>query len=181
MQGLTVPLEVCSLFLDQYGKSLDNRSKFRLVWSTDQFEVRRSLFEYSLNGIYIGLQEEIRRVPKYMMIQDRWILEELVLGQAHPDLLESFNGTYEPLYVFESSAGIPLPVTLKILEIVMSYKMRQISSMAIRSRILTEQEEKTKRIDEADSDLLSNTSVLQSHLHHGESNFTRGIANGKYR
>lgn len=49
-----------------YGYELDGRTKFRLVWSEDEFEDRLSTFvDYSESGVFLREVKEARHVYKY--------------------------------------------------------------------------------------------------------------------
>ncbi len=81
---------------------------FRVVWSDDQFENRRT--EYTDEGIKL-LNPEVRYLPKYRQyIQARYILERLVLVPfANMNDLPTMKQSYEPLWVFQAGNGEALP------------------------------------------------------------------------
>jgi hypothetical protein len=88
-----------------YGTYVDGRPKYRIVWSNDQYEYRKGDFNVFYKNFFLRSERGVKRVPKYNYIHDRWILEELSLS-SNSELPEStFKGTYEPIYVFESSQG----------------------------------------------------------------------------
>ena len=99
------PVEVNRLLVSHYGKELDGRARFKLVWAANQYEKR--IFEYDdySGPIYIGTKRDVRELPKYSWIHDRWVLEILVFGNPLPALVEAKNGSYEPLWVFSASDG----------------------------------------------------------------------------
>src|SRR5262249_12950042 len=124
-------------------------------------------------------RKDTRRVHKYDYLPECYVLEELILGQSIPEVPESVHGTYEPLYTFASAAGVPLPLNMNVLDIVMYAKMHPKSPQRIFSdnKYKMEEEERKRRTFEEDS---IDTNVLLTRLHWGESNFTRGISNVKY-
>jgi len=118
--------------LAERGRSLDGRPVWRLVWSTEQREIRRGKFSDFYGKIFLREVEEVREVPKYWYSPDRWVLERLTFlppGAAiHKELVAQIdldiykpttNGTYEPIYVFQDSSKNPLPVTEWVLDAIL--------------------------------------------------------------
>lgn len=86
--------------LEKYGTLFEN-PRFRVIWSTDEFEVRESDFKQEVMGLNLPLVHDIRKVPKYSYAMDRWVLEEIVYSKYLPqELVERGPVAYEPLYVF---------------------------------------------------------------------------------
>lgn len=88
----------------KYG-SLHEKPRFRLVWSSDLFEVREGEFKYDYEfGKYrldLGTVHERRTVPKYNYCQDRWVLEEIIFNKFIPkEIISQEVVSYEPIYVF---------------------------------------------------------------------------------
>lgn len=104
----------------QYGTALDGPNKFRIAWSEDLFETRKGLFSE------LAIVEEIRRVPKYSYIKDKFVLEVYV--RAFPDVFGRSiehneinvlqSDGYEPLRVFRTRDNKYLPPDLEISKIV---------------------------------------------------------------
>lgn len=118
--------------LKSRGRTLDGRAIWRLVWSTDQKEIRKGKFSDYYGNIFLRENTEVRSVPKYWNSPDRWVLERLcfiapnaaihneVLAQSDLDIFKPFlNGTYEPIYFFQDKNRNPLPVTEWALDAVM--------------------------------------------------------------
>ena len=115
------------------GRSLDGRPIWRIVWSTSQREMRRGKFSDYYGKIFLREVEEVRNVPKYWYNPDRWVLERLTFlppnAAIHKELLSQtssldiqtpvYNGTYEPIYVFEDKDKNPLPLHELVLEAIM--------------------------------------------------------------
>jgi len=106
--------------IDHYGYSADSKPKFRLVWSENLLETRKGLFSE------LAVFEEIRQVPKYSFLKDRWILEIYTL--AYPqifgrsitqkaDIVVNSDG-YEPLRVFQTRKGEYLKPDLEVCKII---------------------------------------------------------------
>ncbi len=115
-------------YLEQiYGRALDNKPKFRVVWSNELTEVRHGSFDrYTESGIYLGSHEGIQRAPKYTYIRDKYVLE--VYTRAFPEV---FGGSivhstdivkegdfYEPLRVFRTKNNEYLPPREDVCKIV---------------------------------------------------------------
>jgi len=89
-----------SLLALRYG-SLHEQPRFRLVWSTDLFEVREGDFKVNYGKLNLGLMHDTRRVLKYSYCPDRWILEEIIYSHLVPkELVTQGKVSYEPIYVF---------------------------------------------------------------------------------
>lgn len=114
-------VKLINKFLEStYGRAQDNKPKFRLVWSEDLFETRKGLFGE------LAVFEEIRKVPKYMGITDRWILEIYTLAypqiyhkaiDAKSKIVMDGDG-YETLRVFQTKKGEYLKPDLEICKII---------------------------------------------------------------
>jgi hypothetical protein len=107
-------------YLANFGANLTLQPLFRLVWSTDQLEKRWGDFSDYVGPIFLRTVHEVREVPKYWYIPDRWVLErwfppEIAYSEEVPD---SRFGSYEPLYVFDKEGTI-LPLRLRVIEIIM--------------------------------------------------------------
>lgn len=91
--------------IDHFGKFEDGRPNWRVVWSSDEREVRLS--EYTREGLQL-LYPEMMELPKYPFQRDRYILEHLVpVSQTNIKDLTT-KTSYEPLWTFEDSYGNPL-------------------------------------------------------------------------
>lgn len=107
-------LETINQFLiDNFGIDTDDSEPiFRVVWSEDQKEMRRT--KYTDTGIEL-LESVVREVPKYGWLNDNpaYILERRVLV---PDInrneLADVFKSYEPLWVFHGANGFPVPPTI---------------------------------------------------------------------
>lgn len=114
-------VKIINKYLERtYGRALDNKPKFRLVWSEDLLETRKGLFSE------FQVFESIEKVKKYTYFRDRWVLE--VYTHAFP---EQFGGAlahsrdvildgdhYEPLRVFQKRDGTYLPPDMEVCKII---------------------------------------------------------------
>ena len=91
--------------------SLTNMSMWRIVFSDDQFEKRFGTFDdFTSAGLYVRTITEIREVPKYNWVRERYILERLVVvPEFQVRELAGARLSYEPIYVFQSQSGDYLP------------------------------------------------------------------------
>lgn len=103
---LREPIEdINKKLLERYGKYYDERPNFRVVFSDDQFEMRRT--EFTDEGFEL-IHPEVRLLPKYRQyIQQKYILERLVPVVGETDLTEKTS--YEPAWVFRDKNGNYLP------------------------------------------------------------------------
>lgn len=102
---------------DRFGKYLDGRPFYRLVWTTDQVEKRRGTFNEYYGSIYLRTEVNvIKEVPKYYIGRDRWALEKLMFSIHNPELVEAQNGSYEPIYIFQDKNGNYLHPIWPVLE-----------------------------------------------------------------
>ena len=92
---------------DHFGiDSDDSESMYRVVFSNDQYEKRET--SYTDTGVAL-LRPEVRLLPKYPWIVDKYILEERCLV---PDVnlkeLAGLKKSYEVLYAFADDRGRPI-------------------------------------------------------------------------
>lgn len=101
---------------DVYGMVWDGRPIFHIIWSEDEFEVRRCT--HTDAGIEL-LIPEMRQVRKYAgWVKNKYVLERLVAVPSvnSKDLAEKTS--YEPLWVFEDLNRNALPPIWEACEIV---------------------------------------------------------------
>lgn len=96
----------------QFGLNTFGDAKFRVVFSTDQREMRNGEHKnFNDEGTYLNTYFGIREVPKYRWMIDKWILEKWA-GQEltyHPDIVSARNGDYVCIYIFQDKDGNALP------------------------------------------------------------------------
>lgn len=101
---------------DLYGiDTVTGQAIWRIVWSEDQFEHRRGIYEdYSPGGLYIRTVDEVRWVPKYRQwIKEKYVLERLVVvPEANIRELPATKTSYEPMFPFQTASGGYLPPRL---------------------------------------------------------------------
>lgn len=107
--------------LARRGSSLDGRPIFRVVWSSDQFELRAGMFVDKYGPIIIREVKAVREVHKYNYAMDRWVLERLTYLPREnkilaDELIGVMNGSYEPLVIFWDESYAPIPVSWSMVE-----------------------------------------------------------------
>lgn len=85
---------------DAYGIDTEStQPMWRVSWSNDQYENR--LTKYTPEGLEM-LHEEVKQLPKYQWVKDRWILEQLVaVPEVNQRELAGAKQSYECMFVFE--------------------------------------------------------------------------------
>lgn len=84
---------------DIFGTLIDGRPRWRLVFTTEQFEIRKDNYKVFYGDLYLRTEENVvKEVPKYPFSPDRYVLEYHTY--IHPKNILTFNGSYEPVHVF---------------------------------------------------------------------------------
>ena len=97
--------DINNRLVEEYGKELDGRPRFRIVFSEDEFEKR--LTNFTDEGFEL-LEPEVRLLPKYKQwIREKFILERLIPIVGETDL--TTKTSYEPLWCFMDKNGGYLP------------------------------------------------------------------------
>lgn len=158
-----------------YGKAIDGRNHFRLVWSEDLLETRKGEFleEHPILGpnnqliIIEDVVERIKEVKKYSYFSERYVLEELIFENIPSEIKSDRKGSYEPLYVFQNGDGEPIEPTLQACDMILFYRFNK----TLRGHKPTEDELKRKR-QEAFREQLEEAIPNSTHkLVHGEAVF----------
>lgn len=110
---LTEPIEsINKQLIDLFGvDTATGKPLFRVVWSDDQFEMRKT--DRSDAGIQL-LTPVVRLLPKYKQwIESRWVLERLVIvPEMNIEELAGLKLSYEPIWVFRGPFDEYVPPTL---------------------------------------------------------------------
>jgi hypothetical protein len=109
MSSIAEPLQSINKKLaDKYGfmdNPVNHYVRFRVVFSNEQFEHRRGIFnDFTPSGIFIRQVEEVRKTKKYPRLPDRYILENAV---PNPVLDVMNKVSYEPIWVFHDDEERP--------------------------------------------------------------------------
>lgn len=156
---------------DSYGCELDGRSKFRIVWSESQTEIRVGLHKvYSESG-KVWLRDEYgpRLCRKYNYVRNMFILEKLEYYH-NPEVLRSEQGSYEPVWVFRDKNGQALdPIWVACSVIVNSLFNKEKQT---KNDILRENDAAKKKEIAYNLDVIQNNSpYLATMLHNKEAVF----------
>ena len=104
--------------VERYGTNLILKARYRIVWSSDQFEKRLSEFsDFHTIHILLRTVKEVREVRKYPDFQNRWVLETLTYCPF--PAVKDHNG-YEPLFVFQRNDGTPLDPNWNAIEFILN-------------------------------------------------------------
>lgn len=99
--------------IDTFGIDTESTNAiWRVVWSDDQFEWRKGVFDdITPAGIYLRTVEEVRYVPKYRQwIHQKYVLERLVaVPEMNREELPASKTSYEIIWTFEDKDGNFLP------------------------------------------------------------------------
>jgi len=156
---------------DHYG-STNDMTNYRIVWSEDQFEFRKTAFtDEGLELIY----PEVRKLPKYRQwIHEKFVLERLTEVPAiNQDELELVL-SYEPLWVFEDKEGFPLRPAWIVCKFVVDQVHRNIEEAGLYTKYpdpyagLTE----PQLLEKKDAEL----KILEEELFGNETNIGDGLA-----
>ncbi len=106
---------------NKYGKYIDGRPWFQIVWSSSQTEKRIGKFSDYYGQIfvreYVGMAEVLKYpAPDY---RDRWVLEKLMFVENKELWADTQKGVYEPIWVFRGKDGVYVKPTWKAVEFVM--------------------------------------------------------------
>ena len=177
--------------IDTFGIDTESvRPIWRIVWSMDQFEWRKGVFEdITPAGIYLRTVEEVRYVPKYRQwIQDKYILERLVpVPEMNKEELPMNKTSYEPIWTFEDKNGNYLPPKFAACKFIIdSIYAAQYGTKNLRKYVDPEgtQEgylaERKKSVDSLVEELFGEQSSLEGTTRTGESiivpsNYNEGV------
>lgn len=154
-------------FLDRQGKTLADLPIWKLVWSEDAMELRKGEFSEYYGNLFLRTIRDVRWVRKYSYIKDRWVLERWFPPEVsyNPELPNSSQGSYEPVFVYEDKEGKALPVTFKSLEYILGMAERpRVSKEQRELEIMNRHKEAEDREVQEFMDMID-TSPIQSLLH----------------
>jgi hypothetical protein len=103
-----------------YGKELDGRQRYRVVWTSHQFEKRAGEFNEFCGQIFLRTVIGIKEVPKYPWDPDKWAIEKLFYLK-NDEILSEKPGSYEPLYILKDKEGNFLPLNWRVVDMVVKF------------------------------------------------------------
>lgn len=172
---LTEPIEsINKQLIEEFGiDSITGRAMWRVVWSEDQFEKRK--MEVTDEGLQL-LHPEVREVPKYRQwVKERFVLENLtIIPVINQDELPTSKYSYEPIWIFETQAGVYLPPKFEAAKLVVdAVYIAKGRTDFVRykdpdSDTEEAKENHKKRVDGLVADLFGNETETGDALAHGE-------------
>lgn len=175
-----------------FGKYLDGRPMYRIVFSEDQFEKREGEFEdRTPEGFLIRVVKEIREVPKYR----QWVNPPCFILERLIEVPEMFTTelttktSYEPLWTFRDTLNQPLRPTWPAIRLVINTVLTAAAhQMGVKYRDPREEEAdpkiavevREKRLKDIEEDLFGNESKITDGLaYHGgivvPANYNKGV------
>jgi hypothetical protein len=160
-------------FLRPFGNNQINPREpmFRLVWSEFQRELRTGEYDVHYGPLFIRKEVATKEVPKYPFLKERYILEQWYPPDIAytKELPNSAQGSYEPIYVFESGKGDRLPLNKRVVEIIMHGVFNTSETEKDRAcRMKAAEDLKELKEQEYFEDALECSSDIMSNLHFGE-------------
>jgi hypothetical protein len=94
--------------LKKFGLNPNKLPIYRVVFSDDEYEMRRGEFNVFHNKIFLRTEIGVRKVKKYSYIKSKFVIEKwiepAIVNMLSKDEIVDNNG-YEPIYVFEDKDG----------------------------------------------------------------------------
>ena len=151
---------------------------WRVSWSNDQYEKR--LTDRSDSGLLL-LNPEVRELPKYQWVKDKWILERLVLiPESDRKELPTERQSYECMWIFEhAKTQEALPPNFIVAKFVVDtvYAALGKSSLAkyVDEEAKNPEEHKESRIKVLEEELFGDESSLLGRTITGEAVINPGV------
>jgi len=155
--------EVINDYLKSVGLTPSGEPLFRLVWSDSQHEPREGVFDEYYGSVYIGTVVGVRDVPKYPRLKARWILEMWR------------SGAYEYLYVFEDARGNALPLSLRVVELIVHFTLEKQRKAADIERAIRDELERKEEAEDRRCEDIIDASPIQNALHLKEGEAYGGV------
>lgn len=150
--------------------TVTSQSMFRVVWSDDQYENRRT--DRTETGILL-LTPMIARLPKYQWVKGMYILEQLVQVPEFQQEELGIKISYEPLWVFRGRNEEPVPPTVWACKFIIDtvYAAKGKSSLVkyVDEEAKNPEEHREKRIKQYEEELFGDESGLLGTTITGES------------
>lgn len=158
------------------GLNLFEKPVYKLVWSTNELELRHGTFREFHDDVFIREITETRWTRKYWYINDRWVLERWIPPElcATSELPASNQGSYEPIYTFEDGDRLYLEPNIKVLDFIITQaeKPHHITQSELLNELKDKEEKEIQQIMEA-MDFRSDIGIR---LAHGEGvGYTKGL------
>ena len=158
--------DINTKLVEEFGKELDGRPRFRVVFSEDQYEKR--LTGYTDEGFELP-QPEVRRLPKYKQwVHQKYILEHLIPLPESSELVEKMD--YEPIWTFQDKHCNYLPPFFDgckfVIESMLMAMGRRDTFVRYRDKNVSKEEHEA-HIKKVEDELFGNETDLCDDLHYG--------------
>lgn len=161
----------------------NDQPTWRVVWSTDQKEMRKGTFNYfdPSDGRFLRTEVGIREVPKYDWIKDKYVLERIMpVPEINRDELTT-KLSYEPVFVFDNDKGQALIPRLDVCQLVIEAICKQAAKTVgakykdpyADSKVAPEL--RKAHIDSVVAELFPNESELGDRLHYKDATTVPGL------
>jgi hypothetical protein len=165
-------------YLDLQEHNFIGQPIFRVVLADDQWEMREGTYNEFTKGtnLFIRTVYGVKRTSKYPHLKGIWILEQwFEQTRVRTELVKDHNG-YECIYAFRNTRNFePLPVLLRVVELILRAKRARNNSMLSKSRMIQFDEDKEKRLDAYTYDAIDPRSPIEASLHAGDGISFAGI------
>ncbi len=160
--------------INEFGRELNGKAKFRVVFSEDQYEKR--ITEFTNEGFKL-LQPEVRLLPKYQQwVRAKYVLERFIPVVGETDLLD--NMSYEPVWVFQDKNGNYLPPFFDGCALIIEglYERTKKTSFVKYKDESVSKEARLAEIERVERELFGNETDIGDHLAYGSGVIVPGNA-----
>jgi hypothetical protein len=141
---------------------------FRVAYADDQYEMRAGTYNEFKGNLFVRTIYGVKKTPKYPQLKGIWILEMWhEPNMLHSEEIKDHNG-YECLYAFRDRNFNPLPLNLKVVEIILKAKREYISPMLRKSLSYQREEDKDKASYNYIYDAIDPRTPVEASLHAGD-------------
>jgi len=123
-------IETINSRLERYGRYLDGRPLWRIIFSEDEMEKRFGTFtDITPEGLFIREVTEVREIPKYRQYINppSFILERLMEVPSVNQQEITVKTSYEPIWVFKDQIGNPVYPVWPAIELVIKTVIRNMT------------------------------------------------------
>ncbi len=170
MHGDREEVEKINRYLNGLEHNLLGQPIFRVVNSDDQWEMREGTYNEFYKDLFVRTIYGVKRTQKYPQLKGIWILEQFFdNARTSTESIKDHNG-YECIYAFRSSRTFqPLPVLLRVVELIIKAKrLYRKSPMLSKSILQAHLDEKERIADNYTYDAIDPSSPIESCLHFRE-------------
>ena len=150
--------------------SNNGQAQFRIVWSNDQYEKRKT--RETANGVQL-LWPEVRDVPKYSYLRDLYVLERLVIvPDENQEELLGRKLSYEPIWAYRDVNNMPLMPKWEATKLVIDVLLAAMGKTSLRKYVDTEEnttvEGNQQRVAKLHEELFGNETEVGDALRYKE-------------